>query len=78
MAQKHYDEQFFYTDTYLIKFLSDKLESTLEDLKILEIGCAEGGFIAACIEKNISVEGLELEPSRVEIAKKINPNMKNF
>lgn len=75
MAQKHYDEQFFYTDTYLIKFLSDKLESNLEDLKILEIGCAEGGFIAACIEKNISVEGLELEPSRVEIAKKINPNI---
>ena len=48
---------------------------SLEDLKILEIGCAEGGFIAACIEKNISVEGLELESSRVEIAKKIKRNI---
>ena len=75
MAQKHYDEQFLYSKTYLIPFLTEKLKYPLQEINILEVGCAEGGFIAACNDQNISVDGLELEPSRVKTALKINPNI---
>lgn len=75
MAQKHYDEQFLYSKTYLIQFLTEKLRCPLKELNILEVGCAEGGFIAACNDENISVDGLELEPSRVKTALKINPDI---
>ena len=73
MAQKHYDEQFLYSKTYLIQFLTEKLRCSLKELNILEVGCAEGGFIAACNDENINVDGLELESSRVETALKMNP-----
>ncbi len=75
MAQKHYDEQFVFSKTYLIPFLTEKLSCSLKELNILEVGCAEGGFIAACDDDDIKVDGLELEPSRVKTAKKINPHI---
>ena len=77
MAQKHYDEQFVFSKTYLIPFLTEKLSCSLKELNILEVGCAEGGFIAACDDDDIKVDGLELEPSRVKTAKKINNMSQN-
>ena len=54
MAQKHYDEQFVFSKTYLIPFLTEKLSCSLKELNILEVGCAEGGFIAACDDDDIT------------------------
>jgi SAM-dependent methyltransferase len=42
---------------------------------VLEVGCAEAGFLDALHERGIRAVGLELEPHRVALAKAMNPNL---
>ncbi|MDZ7373874.1 MAG: class I SAM-dependent methyltransferase [candidate division KSB1 bacterium] len=37
--------------------------------RVLDVGCAEGGVLVACIEEGAEAIGLELSPSRAELAK---------
>ncbi len=75
MAEKHYFEQKEYTREYLIPYLR-KYISDLEKLKVLEIGCAEGGTIEEFMSVGIDAVGLEIDENRVEIARKKNPSIK--
>ncbi len=51
-----------------------------EDIAILDIGCALGGFANACSEKikNFEYTGLDISINMIENAKKIHPNHKFY
>lgn len=69
MAEKHHWEQKKYTNEYLIPYLDKNLNLlSQKEIKILEVGCAEGGTQAALYEKGIYCEGVELEEGRAKIA----------
>jgi SAM-dependent methyltransferase len=74
MAEKHFYEQKEYTTSYLLNYFQKHLPG-FENFKILEIGCAEGGFLDVLYESNIEAIGVELEPGRVKLAKDTNPNL---
>jgi SAM-dependent methyltransferase len=74
MAEKHYYEQIKFTESYLIPYF-EKYIPNFSTKKILEVGCAEGGFVKVLHEKGIKIKGLELEQSRVDIANDKAPEL---
>lgn len=76
MSEKHYQEQYRHTVNYLIPFFKAVLPADIDQMDILEVGCAEGGFIDVLQQTNKNVQGIELEASRVEIALEKNPDLK--
>lgn len=75
MAEKHFYEQRKFTQSYLIPYLEEKLPD-FRKMKILEVGCAEGGFLDVLQEMGLDGTGIELEQSRVETALAKNPTLK--
>lgn len=55
---------------YVIPFIERKLKLK-EDMRVMEIGCAEGGVLQAFIIKGVHGTGVELMPSRYEHAKQL-------
>ncbi|MEQ8909891.1 MAG: class I SAM-dependent methyltransferase [Vicingaceae bacterium] len=53
---------------YVIPFIEKKL-SLKEGMRVMEIGCAEGGVLQAFIEKGCHGTGVELQSARYEMAK---------
>jgi SAM-dependent methyltransferase len=74
LAEKHFFEQKKHTKSYLVPYFQ-KYISNFNDLRVLEIGCAEGGFLDVLYEMGIDAVGLELQSSRVKTAKDKNPNL---
>jgi SAM-dependent methyltransferase len=74
MSEKHYFEQIRHTEEYLIPYF-DKNIGNIKNLRILEIGCAEGGSLEVFRKLGCKVCGIELEQSRVDIAKQKNPDL---
>lgn len=74
MAEKHFYEQVNYTKEYLIPYLKNNLKDFNNHLKIIDIGCAEGGTVYELRKQGYNCDGIELEPVRVETAKKHNDN----
>ena len=72
MAEKHFFEQREFSRSYLIPYLKQNIPN-FEQQKILEVGCGEAGFLDILAELDIDAVGLELEESRVEIARQKNP-----
>jgi len=77
MPEKHYYEQYNYTKEYLLPYFQ-KYVSNFKGLKVLEIGCAEAGFLAVMKELGAEVFGVEISPDRVNIAHEKNPDIKIF
>lgn len=77
MPQKHFYEQRNHARSYLIPYFRKHLPD-FENLGILEIGCAEAGFLDALDELGIKGVGLELEPRRIQIAYQQNPKLKIY
>jgi len=75
MPEKHYYEQLNYTNEYLIPYFKQYIDS-FAGMKVLEIGCAEAGFLAAIKELGAEVYGIEISRERVNIAKEKNPGLK--
>lgn len=64
----YFSYQYYTSRDYIIPFISEFVN--LEDrLDILEIGCAEAGVLKAFTEIGHQCVGIELSPSRVELAK---------
>ena len=72
MAEKHYEEQIRHTKEYLIPYLDRHLPEWRR-YRILEVGCAEGGFLSVLRELGVNAVGVELEPDRVETARRRDP-----
>lgn len=54
-----------------IHWLRSLLEFQLPPAKILEIGCAHGGFVAMLLQAGFDAVGLELSPSIVRLAREM-------
>jgi 2-polyprenyl-3-methyl-5-hydroxy-6-metoxy-1,4-benzoquinol methylase len=74
MSEKHYYEQVNHTREYLIPYFKDHI-TDFQSKNVLEVGCAEGGFIQVLNEENINVCGFELEEGRVKMALEKNPEL---
>ena len=72
MSENRFYEQKNHTTSYLIPFFKRYLPD-FENLKILEVGCAEAGFLDSLYDLGMDAIGLELEDSRVKIAKEKTP-----
>lgn len=71
MAEKHFFEQENYTNEYFLPYFKDNITAASgEKFKVLEVGCAEGGFLAVMNAKGFDVKGVEISAGRVSIAKK--------
>jgi len=77
MAEKHFFEQKQHAASYLIPYF-EKHISNFAKASVLEIGCAEGGFLDVLHEQGVHCTGLELSAPRVVTAKKQNPNMQIY
>ena len=58
------------TINYVIPFIEEKLPLK-KNMRVMEIGCAEGGVIQAFIQRGCYGTGVELMRSRYEMAKKL-------
>jgi SAM-dependent methyltransferase len=74
MSEKHFIEQKNHARSYLIPYLEQHLPG-FPCLSVLEVGCAEAGFLDALRDRGIRAQGLELEPGRIALAKTRNPNL---
>ena len=77
MSEKHFYEQKEHTVNYLIPYFKENI-ANFEKMKVLEIGCAEGGFIEELMNIGIETTGLELLQSRIDIAIEKNPKFKIY
>lgn len=77
MAEIHFSEQIEHTKNYLLPFFRTHLIN-FETYQILEIGCAEAGFIKEMTLQDFKVDGLELEAHRAKSAKEKNPRSKIY
>jgi SAM-dependent methyltransferase len=74
MAEQHFFEQRKHADAYLIPFLERNCPD-FRRFQILDVGCAEAGFLDALHAARIPGIGLELEPDRIAISKSFNPEL---
>jgi len=74
MSIKHHYEQYEYAIEYVIPYLEDASPELTYgmregELDVLEVGCAEGGFIRGAMSHGIHAIGLEIDKERIKIAK---------
>ncbi|MBD3387128.1 hypothetical protein GF407_19645, partial [candidate division KSB1 bacterium] len=74
MAEKHYYEQKRFAQSYLIPFLQNTIPG-FKGLRILEVGCAEAGFLDQIQRAGMQCAGIELEKARVDLALEKNPQL---
>jgi SAM-dependent methyltransferase len=78
---KYITEQIYTTEKYVIPFI-EHIRPVKPNLKVLEIGCGEGGNLQPFLEKGCLVTGVDISQSRIEIAKEyfsthpLNKNIK--
>lgn len=66
--QRYFNMQYELSSNYIVPFVNDYIDNQ-KKLNVLEIGCAEAGVLKAFTEKNHQCVGIELQASRVELAK---------
>ena len=69
MAEKHFYEQIRHSELYLIPYFNKHIPD-FQNSNILEVGCAEAGFLKQLVSIGINAIGLEISSDRVKIAKK--------
>lgn len=70
MAEKHFYEQRRFAEHYLVPHLETHIPAFREKT-VLEVGCAEGGFLDYLRDLGMEGVGIELEESRVELAHRL-------
>ena len=81
MAKKQYLEQIEYTNSYLLPFIKnnipgfENLPKVNQDIKVLEVGCAEAGFLRVLNDLGVETLGIELDESRAKMAVDENPGL---
>jgi SAM-dependent methyltransferase len=74
MQRRHSDrgiyfrEQVYTTGRYVIPFI-EEIRPVEASLKVLEVGCGEGGNLVTFLEKGCEVTGVDLSGSKIEAAK---------
>lgn len=75
MAEKHFEEQRRHTRDVLLPYFREHI-GDIRSLRILEVGCAEGGFLDVLREESVEAVGLEIETHRVKTAVAKNPELR--
>ncbi len=70
--KRYFDIQVLNAEKYVIPFIEEKYPVN-QGMRILEIGCGEGGVLKAFINKGCEGVGVELDAPRIEDAKKFMP-----
>ncbi|MBL4655931.1 MAG: class I SAM-dependent methyltransferase [Bacteroidia bacterium] len=66
--QVYFEHQYLNSKNFILPFIEAKFP-IIERMKVLEVGCAEGGVLKAFIEKGCITTGVELSEDRTELAK---------
>lgn len=66
--ERYFNIQYQISKEHIIPFIAPFMDLENE-LKVLEIGCAEAGVLKAFLEKGHRCTGIELSDSRIELAK---------
>jgi len=66
--KRYFDIQVLNAEKYVIPFIEEKFQIKA-GMRVLEIGCGEGGVLKAFINKGCEGVGVELDASRIENAK---------
>lgn len=70
--QRYFEIQVLNAEEYVIPFIEEKFEIK-KGMKVLEIGCGEGGVLKAFINKGCTGVGVEFDEPRIENAKLFMP-----
>lgn len=71
--KRYYDIQILNAEKYVIPFIEEKFP-VKAGMRVLEIGCGEGGVLKAFINKGCEGVGVELDISRIDDALKFLPD----
>jgi SAM-dependent methyltransferase len=74
MPEKHFFEQRKHAETYLVAFFERNCPA-FRNFQILDVGCAEAGFLDALHAAHIHGTGLELETARIATSRRFNPEL---
>lgn len=66
--QLYFSEQEITTSTYVIPFL-EKLKPVLSGMRVLEIGCGEGGNLKPFLERGCRVTGVDMSENKISLAR---------
>ncbi len=69
--ERYFHMQYLTAKDFIIPFLESIRPFKNQD-RILEIGCAEAGVLKAFLEKNLFCFGIDLNPNRIETAKRFH------
>lgn len=70
--KKYFDIQVANASEFVIPFIEEKFSIT-KGMRVLEIGCGEGGVLKAFIQKGCTGIGVELDLPRIDYAKEFMP-----
>ena len=70
--KRYFDIQVLNTEKYVIPFIEEKFP-VKTGMRVLEIGCGEGGVLKAFINKGCEGVGVELDAPRIDNAKNFLP-----
>lgn len=70
--RRYFDIQVANTEEYVIPFIEEKFP-VKEGMRVLEIGCGEGGVLKAFVHKGCKGVGIEFDLPRIEHAKEFMP-----
>jgi SAM-dependent methyltransferase len=71
--KRYFEIQLLNAEKYVIPFIEEKFQLK-PGMRVLEIGCGEGGVLKAFINKGCEGVGVELDAPRIEDAKKFLPD----
>ncbi len=71
--KRYFEIQVLNAEKYVIPFIEEKFP-VKAGMRVLEIGCGEGGVLKAFINKGCEGVGVELDAPRIEDAKKFLPD----
>ncbi|MGQ0737926.1 MAG: class I SAM-dependent methyltransferase [Bacteroidota bacterium] len=71
--KRYFEIQLLNAEKYVIPFIEEKFP-VKAGMRVLEIGCGEGGVLKAFINKGCEGVGVELDAPRIDDAKKILPD----
>jgi SAM-dependent methyltransferase len=70
--KRYFDIQVLNAEKYVIPFIEERFE-VKAGMRVLEIGCGEGGVLKAFINKGCEGVGVELDAPRIDDARKFLP-----
>src|SRR5689334_18153176 len=71
--KRYFEIQQLNAEKYVIPFIEEKFRIQ-PGMRVLEIGCGEGGVLKAFINKGCEGVGVELDAPRIELAKEYLPD----